>query len=97
MVRDGVVLTPVANGTFLNGITRQRCIALLRADGLRVEECSLRVDDFHTASEIFVTGNANKVIPVIRFEDRTLPAGPVFARARALYWDFAHSRQAAAQ
>ncbi|RMF37274.1 MAG: branched-chain amino acid aminotransferase, partial [Alphaproteobacteria bacterium] len=33
MVRDGVVLTPVANGTFLNGITRQRCIALLRADG----------------------------------------------------------------
>ena len=26
MVRDGVVLTPVANGTFLNGITRQRVI-----------------------------------------------------------------------
>ena len=30
MAKDGVVYTPVANGTFLNGITRQRVIALLR-------------------------------------------------------------------
>ena len=29
------------NGTFLNGITRQRILALLRADGLAVEETPL--------------------------------------------------------
>jgi branched-chain amino acid aminotransferase len=35
MVRDGVVFTPIPNGTFLNGITRQRHIANLRAAGSR--------------------------------------------------------------
>ena len=29
MVKDGVVLTPMSNGTFLNGITRQRMIKLM--------------------------------------------------------------------
>ncbi len=92
MVRDGVVLTPVPNGTFLNGITRQRVIALLRADGVDVREVTLTVDDFHQASEIFVTGNIAKVMPVARFEDRHLGTGPLAARARALYWDYAHGR-----
>ncbi len=27
--------------------------------------------------------------PVNRIDDRTLPLGPMFAKARALYWDFA--------
>lgn len=92
MVRDGVVLTPVPNGTFLNGITRQRVMALLAADGIDVQEVTLTVDDFHTASEIFVTGNIAKVMPVARFEDRILPIGPIASRARELYWDYAHSR-----
>src|SRR5215470_17228891 len=30
MAKDGIVYTPAANGTFLNGITRQRVIKLLR-------------------------------------------------------------------
>src|SRR5690606_25174509 len=38
IVRDGIVATPVHNGTFLNGITRQRVIALLRGAGVTVEE-----------------------------------------------------------
>ena len=31
LAKDGVVKTPIPNGTFLNGITRQRTIGLLRA------------------------------------------------------------------
>jgi branched-chain amino acid aminotransferase len=27
-----------------------------------------------------------------RIDDRTLEAGPMYRRARELYWDFAHSR-----
>ena len=34
MAKDGVVFTPMPNGTFLNGITRQRVIKLLRAAGV---------------------------------------------------------------
>ncbi len=42
MAKDGVVFTPMPNGTFLNGITRQRLIKLLRADGVSVVETVLR-------------------------------------------------------
>jgi len=96
MVRDGVVLTPVPNGMFLAGITRARVIALLRADGVEVVETRLSVADFAQADEIFTTGNANKVMPVTRFEDRELPRTAMAARARALYWDFAHQTRVAA-
>lgn len=91
MVRDGVVFTPVPNGMFLNGITRQRVIGLLRADGIEVVEASLTLADFAAAEEIFVTGNIAKVMPVTRYEDRDLGAPRLGARARALYWDYALS------
>jgi branched-chain amino acid aminotransferase len=96
LVRGGVVMTPAANGTFLAGITRRRVIGLLRADGLEVVEASLTVADFAAADEIFLTGNANKVTGVTRFEDRALGEGPAARRAWALYRDFAHAGRRAA-
>lgn len=91
MVKDGVYFTPVANGTFLSGITRGRVIALLRAAGETVEEKTLSVDDFRAADEIFSTGNLSKVVPVIGFDGRALAYGPFTRRARDLYWAWAHA------
>ena len=91
MVRDGVVFTPAPNGMFLNGITRQRVIALLRADGIEVVETSLTLQDFDQADEIFVTGNIAKVMPVSRYQDRDLGASKLGQRARELYWEYALS------
>ena len=48
--------------------------------------------DFDAADEIFVVGNYGKVTPVNRIEQRDLQPGPLFRRARQLYWDFAHSK-----
>ena len=90
-IKDGVVFTPVPNGCFLNGLTRQRVINLLRADGVEVNEVKMTVADFETADEIFCTGNIAKVMPVERFQDRILGTGPITQRARDLYWDFALS------
>ena len=92
MARDGEVFTPIPTGCFLNGITRQRVIKLLRADGVTVNETTLTLRDFEEADEIFATGNAIKVLPIVQFEDRHLQYGPMAKRARSLYWDFAHSR-----
>lgn len=89
LVRDGTVITPVPNGCFLNGITRRRVIQLLRADGVPVEERAVRPEELAGADEIFSSGNFGKVTPVIRFDERHLQAGPVFRKARQLYWDFA--------
>lgn len=96
MARDGVVYTPAPNGTFLNGITRQRVIGLLRADGVTVVETTLRYADFLAADEIFSSGNFAKVAPVIRIDDRDLRPGTFFTRARKLYWEFAHAVKLAA-
>ncbi|MDG1281237.1 MAG: branched-chain amino acid aminotransferase [Pseudorhodobacter sp.] len=91
MVRDGVVFTPIANGTFLSGITRARHIANLRADGVEVVEAVLSFDDFHAADEVFLTGNFAKLMPVTAFDDTAYQIGPVTRRARSLYWDWAQS------
>jgi len=90
MVRDGVVLTPAPNGTFLNGITRQRVIRLLQDAGTEVRETRLTVADFLQADEIFSTGNYSKVVPVTRLEERDLQPGPIGTKARRLYWEWAH-------
>lgn len=91
MVRDGEVFTPIANGTFLAGITRARHIANLRADGVTVHEAVLTVEDFRAADEVFLTGNLSKITPVSAFDDVRYPIGPVATRARQLYWDWAAS------
>ena len=91
MAMDGVVFTPAPNGTFLNGITRQRVIRLLRDAGVRVIETALRYSDFENAEEIFSSGNYSKVMPINRIDDRSLELGPLYRRARELYWEFAHS------
>jgi branched-chain amino acid aminotransferase len=95
MVRGGEVFTPAPNGTFLNGITRQRVIGLLREAGETVHEVNLTVDDFHEAEEIFSSGNISKVVPVIGFEGRTLGVGAIAKKARQLYWDWALAEGAA--
>lgn len=93
MAVDGIVFTPAANGTFLNGITRQRVISLLRQDGVKVVEKTMSYQDFEKADEIFSTGNYSKVVPIIKIGERALPHGPMYTKARKLYWEFAHSKQ----
>jgi len=91
MVKDGVVFTPAANGTYLAGITRSRVIGLLRAAGFEVVETVLTLADFAGADEIFTSGNYSKIAPVTRFEERALPHGTIGAKARDLYLDWARS------
>jgi len=89
LAKDGIVRTPVTNGTFLDGITRQRVRTLLRDDGMQVEESTIQFQQVLEADELFSTGNLGKVMACIRIEDRALPLGPVFERARKLYFEFA--------
>jgi len=91
MVKDGVVFTPVPNGTFLAGITRARHIANMKADGMQVVETVLSFEDFEDADEVFMSGNMMKVTPVTAFDDVSYQQGPVTGRVKELYWDWALS------
>jgi branched-chain amino acid aminotransferase len=85
---DGAVVTPVANGTFLAGITRARVMALLAGAGVTVEERTVKPEELATAREIFSTGNYGKVTPCTRYESHMMDAGPVARQARELYLGF---------
>jgi branched-chain amino acid aminotransferase len=89
LVKDGVVFTPIPNGTFLAGITRSRHMANLRADGVEVVETVLTFDDAHAADEIFLSGNFAKVTAVKAFDDTVYRTRTMTDRVRRLYLDWA--------
>ena len=89
IVKNQVVRTPLANGTFLAGITRARVMELLELNGVVVAEETLKFDDVLDADEVFLTGNYPKVLPVVRIEDRDYQEGPMSRLARDLYFSFA--------
>ncbi|MFK8083515.1 MAG: branched-chain amino acid aminotransferase [Granulosicoccus sp.] len=91
LVRDGEAFTPIPNGSFLNGITRQRIMILLDDLGIKVHETTLTYDDFHAADEVFLTGNLSKVTPVTAFDDTEYKVGDIALKARAAYMDWARS------
>jgi branched-chain amino acid aminotransferase len=66
-------------------------IALLRKAGIAVYERTLDYQDLLDADEIFSSGNFGKVMPYTKIDNRALQPGPIFRRARELYWEFAHS------
>jgi len=92
IAKDGIAQTPACNGTFLDGINRQRVIRLLREAGTEVQETTLTKQDILDADEVFTTGNYGKVLPITRVEERHYQAGRIYQRARDLYFDFARSQ-----
>jgi branched-chain amino acid aminotransferase len=91
LVMGEEVATPVPNGTFLNGITKQRVKALLKDAGYKVVERRVTFDELRHADEVFSTGNYGKVMPIVRVADRDLQPGPVYRTARQAYWDWSHA------
>jgi branched-chain amino acid aminotransferase len=89
--KGGSVHTPVPNGCFLNGITRQRTIKLLVDAGIPVHERTVTYAEMENADEVFSTGNFGKLMPVTRLGGRDFQPGPIYAKARELYWAFAHA------
>jgi branched-chain amino acid aminotransferase len=91
MVKDGAVFTPIANGTFLSGITRARHMENMREGGIPIYEKVLSFADFETADEVFLSGNMSKITPVKAFEDTDYQIGPIARSLREMYWDWAAS------
>ena len=69
-VIDGEVITPMLTGSILPGITRKSCIELLKANGYRVSERRISIDEViaaneeGTLNEAFGTGTAAVISPV---------------------------------
>lgn len=84
VVKSGRLLTPPLSATILPGITRDAIITLAREDGVVVEERLLARDDVYLADEVFLTGTAAEVTPVIEVDGRRVGAGTVGETTREL-------------
>ncbi len=76
LVMNGQLHTPIPD-CFLNGITRQTVIRLAERRGIPVVERHIMPEEIERAQEIFVTGTAAEITPVLAIEDREFQAGPV--------------------
>ena len=87
IVRRGAVWTSTGDYC-MNGITRQKVIALCRADGIPVFERNFSLVDTYGADEAFLTGTFGAQTPVGVIDGRRIGTGeigPVTERIRALY------------
>ena len=84
-VKDGEVHTPLAD-RFLNGITRQTIVQLLKDQGVTVHERRITPDEVKEFQECFLTGTAAEVTPVAQIgEDWHFQVGPVTRKIAETY------------
>jgi branched-chain amino acid aminotransferase len=73
-VKDGEVHTPAADA-FLNGITRQTVIGMLRDKGITVHERVIMPDELEGFQQCWLTGTAAEVTPVGQIGDYNFEVG----------------------
>ena len=89
VVKDGRVITPVDNGSFLCGLTRQRTMALLAELHIPCVEGCVTKQMLLDADEVISTGNYAKIMTVSQIDQAHYPRGPVFEALYDAYHRFA--------
>lgn len=75
LVRHKQLLTPPIDAGILEGVTRDAVIEAARAAGMEVREIPLTRHDVYVADEVFLTGTAAEVIPVVKIDNRAIGNG----------------------
>lgn len=88
-LKDGKLVTPAADAGMLHGITRKFVISDVGpACGHAVTEAMLRIEDFMSADEVFLTGTAAEVIGVVKIDEAVIGDGRVGPCTRKLAAEF---------
>jgi branched-chain amino acid aminotransferase len=94
MLRKGRLITPAASENVLEGITRDSIIELAQAElGLETLERPVDRSELYVCDELFLTGTAVGLAPVVRVDHRPVADGAIGAttrRLRQLYFDATH-------
>lgn len=84
MIKDGVVCTPIAD-CFLNGITRQTVIEIMRKHNMPFVEKHIVPAEIINADEVFLTGSAAEIQPVIQIGEQNFSIGPTTEKIKSKY------------
>lgn len=88
IVRDGELLQP-DSASALDGITRRTVCTLAAEAGLAVRSKRITRDDVYCADEVFLTGTAAEITPVVDVDARRIGSGqpgPVTRALQATYF-----------
>ncbi len=75
LVKNGLINTPAASSSILEGITRDTIIKIANDMGYRVVERSILRTELYTADELFFTGTAAEILPILSVDGRTVGDG----------------------
>lgn len=77
LVKDGVIYTHPTTNLILNGITRQRVVAICKEQGVPLVEKAFSVEDIFSADELFLTSTTSEVTPIVSVDDVAIGNGSV--------------------
>ena len=96
VVENGRLITPILEDNVLPGITRDTVIQLAQSDlGLEVVERSIDRSELYLADEVFLTGTAAHLTPVIQLDNRDIgdgKPGAVSLQLQRMYFDIVLGR-----
>ena len=75
IVKDGSLLTPPVNIGALEGITRDAVMKLAREMGVPFGEQMLKMEDVYGSGEVFLTGTAAEIVPVVKIDGKKIGTG----------------------
>ncbi|MEM3144173.1 MAG: branched-chain amino acid transaminase [Candidatus Nitrosotenuis sp.] len=77
VVNDGILSTPPLNSSALDGITRNSVITLAEELGYKTLEKEITRGQLYLADEVFLTGTAAEITPVVKIDGRNVGTGKV--------------------
>jgi branched-chain amino acid aminotransferase len=96
MMRKGKLITPILEDNPLPGITRDTVMELAREDlGIEVVERRIDRTELYLADEVFLSGTAAHLTPVISLDSRPIAdgnPGPVSTALKKMYFDIVFGR-----
>ncbi|MCL1632513.1 D-amino-acid transaminase [Sporolactobacillus sp. CPB3-1] len=75
MVKDGTLITHLADHFILNGITRLFVLGLAEQLGIPVEERTFTTEELLNADEVFITSTGVRVCPVTKIDEHPVGDG----------------------
>jgi branched-chain amino acid aminotransferase len=77
VVNDGILSTPPLSSSALDGITRNSVITLAEESGYKILEKEITRGQLYLADEVFLTGTAAEITPVVKIDGRKIGTGKV--------------------
>ena len=96
IVRNGRIITPARSDNVLEGLTMSTVLGLAQSEfGIEVESRTIDRSELYVADEVFMTGTAAHVTPILEVDRRPVAngdVGPISKQMQSLYFDIIYGR-----